>query len=302
MNDFETSSVGIRQAESRDDRGSLGAEPKTRTFSTQQLGTHQVDDVLSTGADLGVSDKAYRAVHRSKIVKMPGKKLVACSRRQRRSFSPSQERPGASKVRARNMQHTDRERSTLTIARPRSRSFALAVARVADGLSPIGRTVPGQGAKVRFSQELKVARRVKLSSKIVQAETSRNAGLAGRDMTGRLHKKRVASRHGVMAESLAPIVINGIAQTGFGDPPAGRYPGDASGFETRSRRWREEASSDTESEYKVSGLSGAAVTSPVNFSHMLDDYFIRQARLPPSGATAFDPRLTPAWAGLKLPI
>lgn len=27
----------------------------------------------------------------------------------------------------------------------------------------------------------------------------------------------------------------------------------------------------------------------------------RQARLPPSGATGFDPRLTPAWAGLKLP-
>ncbi len=34
----------------------------------------------------------------------------------------------------------------------------------------------------------------------------------------------------------------------------------------------------------------------------LDDYFALQARLPPSGATAFDPRLTPAWAGLKLPV
>jgi hypothetical protein len=34
----------------------------------------------------------------------------------------------------------------------------------------------------------------------------------------------------------------------------------------------------------------------------LDEYFALQARLPPSGATAFDPRLTPAWAGVKLPV
>ena len=32
------------------------------------------------------------------------------------------------------------------------------------------------------------------------------------------------------------------------------------------------------------------------------DYFAHQARLPPAGAVAFDPRLTPAWAGLKLPV
>jgi hypothetical protein len=31
------------------------------------------------------------------------------------------------------------------------------------------------------------------------------------------------------------------------------------------------------------------------------EYFDRQARLPPSGGTAFDPRLTPAWPGLNLP-
>jgi hypothetical protein len=33
----------------------------------------------------------------------------------------------------------------------------------------------------------------------------------------------------------------------------------------------------------------------------MEDYFFRQSRLPPSGATAFDPGLTPAWAGMKLP-
>jgi hypothetical protein len=33
----------------------------------------------------------------------------------------------------------------------------------------------------------------------------------------------------------------------------------------------------------------------------LQDYFDQQARLPPNGATGFDPRLTPAWPALQLP-
>jgi len=36
--------------------------------------------------------------------------------------------------------------------------------------------------------------------------------------------------------------------------------------------------------------------------HAIQDFFMRQARLPPAGGTAFDPRLTPAWAGVKLPV
>jgi hypothetical protein len=45
-----------------------------------------------------------------------------------------------------------------------------------------------------------------------------------------------------------------------------------------------------------------APTSDVEFARRLDDVLSRQARLPPSGATGFDPRLTPAWAGLKLSV
>lgn len=43
-------------------------------------------------------------------------------------------------------------------------------------------------------------------------------------------------------------------------------------------------------------------SSHFDLSRVLDDYFLRQTRLPPSGATGFDPRLTPVWAGLKLPV
>lgn len=39
----------------------------------------------------------------------------------------------------------------------------------------------------------------------------------------------------------------------------------------------------------------------VDFADALDDYFFRQSRLAPAGGTAFDPRLSPLWAGLKLP-
>ncbi len=34
---------------------------------------------------------------------------------------------------------------------------------------------------------------------------------------------------------------------------------------------------------------------------IVTEMFDRQTRLPPSGATMFDPRLTPAWSGLKIP-
>ena len=53
------------------------------------------------------------------------------------------------------------------------------------------------------------------------------------------------------------------------------------------------------------GAKGDGVTDDLSLIHILrelDEYFMRQARLPPSGATAFDPRVTPAWAGLKIPM
>jgi|GEM_PF-4607005 hypothetical protein len=49
--------------------------------------------------------------------------------------------------------------------------------------------------------------------------------------------------------------------------------------------------------------SGQSGSEPVQFDigQALEEYFFEQSRMPPAGTTAFDPRLTPAWAGLKLP-
>lgn len=51
----------------------------------------------------------------------------------------------------------------------------------------------------------------------------------------------------------------------------------------------------------------AARTRPVgreetaDLGQALRTYFFRQSRLPPSGSAGFDPRLTPLWAGIKIP-
>ena len=47
--------------------------------------------------------------------------------------------------------------------------------------------------------------------------------------------------------------------------------------------------------------SGSGDASGADFDDALEEYFFRQSRLAPSGGTAFDPRLSPLWAGLKLP-
>ncbi len=38
-----------------------------------------------------------------------------------------------------------------------------------------------------------------------------------------------------------------------------------------------------------------------DLAQALRTYFFRQSRLPPAGGTGFDPRLTPSWAGVKIP-
>lgn len=44
------------------------------------------------------------------------------------------------------------------------------------------------------------------------------------------------------------------------------------------------------------------VSHKQNFEDMLDAYFLRQSRLPPAGGTGVNPKLSPLWAGLKIPM
>ena len=69
---------------------------------------------------------------------------------------------------------------------------------------------------------------------------------------------------------------------------------------------REIKKNDEVSERGIREVHASVVQDPrrrvADMSRAINDYFVHQARLPPSGAMAFDPRLTPAWAGLKLPV
>ncbi|OYV32679.1 MAG: hypothetical protein B7Z80_26205 [Rhodospirillales bacterium 20-64-7] len=46
----------------------------------------------------------------------------------------------------------------------------------------------------------------------------------------------------------------------------------------------------------------AAVKGFASFGDALERYYWAEARLPPASGTGFDPSLTPAWAGVKLPL
>jgi hypothetical protein len=59
---------------------------------------------------------------------------------------------------------------------------------------------------------------------------------------------------------------------------------------------------EAEARFAPLRLGRDSVTEPADIRSALDDYFTRQARLPPAGGAAFDPRLTPAWAGVKIPV
>jgi len=53
--------------------------------------------------------------------------------------------------------------------------------------------------------------------------------------------------------------------------------------------------------YEVSPETAQAVMEPSDIRQVLDEYFFRQSRLPPNGGAAFNPLLSPIWAGLKIP-
>jgi hypothetical protein len=59
---------------------------------------------------------------------------------------------------------------------------------------------------------------------------------------------------------------------------------------------------------RLGGVSGSETGMPVGqadgggLGAALARHFWREARLPPATGSAFDPSLTPAWAGVKLPL
>jgi len=108
-------------------------------------------------------------------------------------------------------------------------------------------------------------------------------------------------RISALPHSIAPVWQrgeNGSAENGNSE--SARLEGAV--YELRSRiKGAPEALADTVEQDAIRAGKFLS-TERSDFDHAIQDFFMRQARLPPSGGRAFDPRLTPAWAGVKLPV
>jgi len=71
-------------------------------------------------------------------------------------------------------------------------------------------------------------------------------------------------------------------------------------FGSKTKNNLDEAAATVEQDITQAPAFATAEVS--RFGPAIEAFFLRQARLPPSGATGFDPKITPLWAGLKLPV
>jgi hypothetical protein len=85
--------------------------------------------------------------------------------------------------------------------------------------------------------------------------------------------------------SIAPIGRRGMAEAS-GERMIARY---------------DEIGEQAARQHSKPDIPAAQKLDPLKLRSALQDLLTQQARLPPSGATAFDPRVTPAWPGLQLP-
>jgi hypothetical protein len=117
-----------------------------------------------------------------------------------------------------------------------------------------------------------------------------------------IERLNFASRYGALPWSIAPLAKRWDAQLGARD--AADRPGSSGelGQEISGGSRNLVASAVADTGDGLQNLSGHDVTYSVSFGRALEEYFTRQARLPPVGGPAFDARVTPAWPGLKQPV
>jgi hypothetical protein len=98
---------------------------------------------------------------------------------------------------------------------------------------------------------------------------------------------------------LAPNGAGGEGELRDGVPPKRRMAREGMGLHAASAP--HSAAGEEKAGLEMPAIGSGRVPGP-DFADALDDYFFRQSRLAPTGGTAFDPRLSPLWAGLKLPV
>jgi hypothetical protein len=145
-------------------------------------------------------------------------------------------------------------------------------------------------AALRRSQGLSVLGRAQPGSFITQASELRKAMAAHKPwVIARASSGAPFSRFAAKRRNTLPSIA-----------PIGRRDGGAHSTE-RQMSHKSDPVSSNGSQHSARHVPAEQKLDPLKLGGMLEELLTRQARLPPSGATAFDPRLTPAWPGLKLP-
>ena len=149
------------------------------------------------------------------------------------------------------------------------------------GVSRVYRAAPVLAA-VAAAGTIKVREAVRLAKHSTRMAAVRVAGRRVGMELGVAGGPRAAALH-----SVAPM-------------PKGRPAGGA-GQERHAESQDTQVAKDAARRRRSPDRRATAEVDDRGLSRALSDLLDQQARLPPSGATGFDPRLSPAWPGLKLP-
>jgi hypothetical protein len=146
--------------------------------------------------------------------------------------------------------------------------------------------------------------------KAVLAQAKAQAALARQSRMAAGNAAYLAPRAGGLSDiSFAPIGAGGLgpaarfaARAGGQTAPVPPQPGETADMTTHLLT-RSRTATETPDASTLPAQSETACTAPgqTDFARALDDYFFRQSRLATAGGAAFNPYLSPAWAGLKLP-
>jgi len=243
---------------------------------------------------------AYRAAHKSRPVKQPGKKLRTRSRGTHHSFAPAHGRAGALKPKSHERGSVDGDGSG--IARPNRRGLGLQTENRAEMVSL------AKGTYLARTSETHNFLRYRIGARAASYSGSMAPNDASGESEGRLEHRlaggarivSVAGRGIGTGQSFAPTSFNGMefTESAIGAPSQQNGVMLTPSFE--GSRHRVGGSSAFQTGFSIFESARDKESNETRLSRVLDNYFLRQARLPPDGSSGFDPRVTPAWPGVKI--
>jgi len=242
----------------------------------------------------------YRSAQKRRLVKNRGKRLRTRSRQTDNSFAPVNGGAGALKT-IHNQQTAGAVDGNGLALRSR-RGLALKSESRAGTGSLVDSVYLARAAETRNFLINRVGARASNSGGSM-ARTNAHVVLGGQSegrVAGSLRLVSVGSRGNGNGQSFAPPSFKSVEfserpggvpskqKEAMLDPSYGSFPPTVSEFT---------ASQTGFSMFETMRDTGS---QEANLSRALDHYFLRQARLPPAGGAGFDPRVTPAWPGVKV--